>query len=47
MVKGNAPALHRDPETRRALQLDSLAAILLWTCATGSRNSSLTTMSRP
>ena len=28
MVKGNAPALHRDPETRRALQLDSLAAIL-------------------
>ena len=28
MVKGNAPALHRDAETRRALQLDSLAAIL-------------------
>ena len=28
MVKGNAPALHLDPETRRALQLDALAAIL-------------------
>jgi len=28
MVKGNAPALDPDPETRRALQLDALAAIL-------------------
>jgi integrase len=28
MVKGDAPALHLDPETRRALQLDALAAIL-------------------
>ncbi len=28
MVKGNAPALHLDPETCRALQLDALAAIL-------------------
>jgi hypothetical protein len=27
MIKGNAPALHLDPETRRALQLDALAAI--------------------
>jgi hypothetical protein len=28
MVEGNAPALDLDPETRRALQLDALAAIL-------------------
>jgi hypothetical protein len=28
MVKGNVPALHLDPETHRALQLDALAAIL-------------------
>ena len=28
MVKGKVPALHLDPETRRALQLDALAAIL-------------------
>jgi hypothetical protein len=28
MAKGNAPALDLDPETRRALQLDALAAIL-------------------
>ena len=28
VVKGDAPALHLDPETRRALQLDALAAIL-------------------
>jgi hypothetical protein len=28
MVKGNAPALDLDPESRRALQLDALAAIL-------------------
>ena len=28
MVKGDAPALLLDPETRRALQLDALAAIL-------------------
>jgi hypothetical protein len=28
MVKGNVPALHLDPETDRALQLDALAAIL-------------------
>jgi hypothetical protein len=28
MVKGNAPARHLDPETRRVLQLDALAAIL-------------------
>src|SRR5271167_569002 len=27
MVKGNAPALDLDPETRRALQLDALAWI--------------------
>jgi hypothetical protein len=27
-MKGDAPALHLDPETRRALQLDALAAIL-------------------
>jgi hypothetical protein len=27
MVKGKVPALHLDPETRRALQLDALAAI--------------------
>jgi hypothetical protein len=27
-MKGGAPALHLDPETRRALQLDALAAIL-------------------
>ena len=29
MVKGKVPALHLDPETRRALQLDALAAILM------------------
>ena len=28
MVQGKVPALHLDPETRRALQLDALAAIL-------------------
>jgi hypothetical protein len=28
MVKRNAPALDLDPESRRALQLDALAAIL-------------------
>ena len=28
VVKGDAPALHLDPESRRALQLDALAAIL-------------------
>ena len=28
VVKGDAPALHLDPETRRALQLDAFAAIL-------------------
>jgi hypothetical protein len=28
MIKGKASALHRDPETRRARQLDALAAIL-------------------
>jgi hypothetical protein len=28
MVKGDASALHLDPKTRRALQLDALAAIL-------------------
>ena len=28
MVKGKVPALHLDPATRRALQLDALAAIL-------------------
>jgi hypothetical protein len=27
-MKGDAPALHLDPETRHALQLDALAAIL-------------------
>ena len=27
-MKGGAPAFHLDPETRRALQLDALAAIL-------------------
>jgi hypothetical protein len=28
MVKGKVPALHLDPETRRALELDALAAIV-------------------
>ena len=28
MVKGNVPALHLDPETRRAQYLDALVAIL-------------------